>query len=60
MDFRALPLNEAKALAETMPVQTPGSGSDGVTVFTIFCQSLQLLGSSSHKGERGQLSDGTA
>jgi hypothetical protein len=32
MDFRALPLNEAKALAETMPVQTLGSGSDGVTV----------------------------
>jgi hypothetical protein len=23
---------EAKALAEAMPVQTPGSGSDGVTV----------------------------
>jgi hypothetical protein len=23
-------LNGAKALAETMPVQTPGSGSDGV------------------------------
>jgi hypothetical protein len=29
---RAFHLNVAKALAETMPVQTPGSGSDGVTV----------------------------
>ena len=26
MDFRALPLNGAKALAETTAVQTPGSG----------------------------------
>ena len=30
--FARFPLNDAKALAETMPVQTPGSGSDGVTV----------------------------
>jgi len=30
--FARFPLNGAKALAEAMPVQTPGSGSDGVTV----------------------------
>ena len=30
--FARFHLNGAKALAEAMPVQTPGSGSDGVTV----------------------------
>src|SRR6266436_3615973 len=30
--FARFHLNVAKALAEAMPVQTPGSGSDGVTV----------------------------
>ena len=30
--FARFHLNDAKALAEAMPVQTPGSGSDGVTV----------------------------
>jgi len=30
--FARFRLNGAKALAEAMPVQTPGSGSDGVTV----------------------------
>ena len=30
--FARFHLNGAKALAEVMPVQTPGSGSDGVTV----------------------------
>jgi hypothetical protein len=29
MDFRALHLNDAEALAEAVPVQIPGSGSDG-------------------------------
>jgi hypothetical protein len=30
--FARFHLNAAKALAEAVPVQTPGSGSDGVTV----------------------------
>ena len=42
--FARFPLNGAKALAEAMPVQTPGSGKRRSDRFTIFCQSLQLLG----------------
>jgi hypothetical protein len=30
--FARFHLNDAEALAKAMPVQTPGSGSDGVTV----------------------------
>ena len=33
--FSPAHLNGAKILAEAMPVHTPGSGSDGVTAFTI-------------------------
>src|SRR5260370_37836295 len=33
----ALPLNVAKALTEAKPVQTPGSGIDGVTVSPTDC-----------------------
>jgi hypothetical protein len=40
--FARFHLNGAKALAEAMSVQTPGSGSDGVTVFAIFCQSIAI------------------
>jgi hypothetical protein len=40
--FARFHLNGAKALAETMPVQTPGSGSDGVTVSPSSANRLQL------------------
>jgi hypothetical protein len=36
--------NVAKALAEAMPVQTPGSGSDGATVSPSSANRLQLPG----------------
>jgi hypothetical protein len=41
---RASTSSGAKALAEAMPVQTPGSGSDGVTVSPSSANRLQLLG----------------
>ena len=40
--FARFRLNGAKALAEAMPVQTPGSGSDGVTVSPSSANRLQL------------------
>ena len=40
--FARFHLNGAKALAEAMPVQTPGSGSDGVTVSPSSANRLQL------------------
>ena len=42
--FARFHLNGAKALAEAMPVQTPGSGSDGVTVSPSSANRLQLPG----------------
>jgi hypothetical protein len=42
--FARFHLNGAKALAEAMPVQTPGSGSDGVTVSPSAANRLQLPG----------------
>jgi hypothetical protein len=42
--FARFHLNVAKALAEAMPVQTPGSGSDGVTRFAIFRHSIAIVG----------------
>src|SRR5215472_927186 len=45
--FSPAHLNGAKILAEAMPVHTPGSGSDGVTAFTISADRLQWLGRTS-------------
>src|SRR5271163_2184833 len=42
--FARFHLNVAEALAEAMPVQTPGSGSDGVTVSPSSANRLQLPG----------------
>src|SRR5580692_10394587 len=49
--FARFPLNDAKALAETMPVQTPGSGSDGVTVWRQRSEKLQQLVAPDRLGE---------
>lgn len=42
--FARFHLNGPATLADTMPVHTPGSGSDGGDRFTISCHLLQLLG----------------
>jgi hypothetical protein len=42
--FARFHLNGAETLAEAMPIQTSGSGSDGSDRFTISCHVLQLPG----------------
>ena len=42
--FARFHLNDAKALAEAMPVQTPGSGSDGGDPFRHLRYSIAIVG----------------
>ena len=42
--FARFHLNDAKALAEAMPVQTPGSGSDGGDPFRHRRHSIAIVG----------------